>query len=424
MASHGCAYSSYRFCSFPFLGLNVLLSRCFACKKIYIDDRIQPIVAQRDRSSGAGRPFMILRLNGPVLVAPNGYCIALLTVVTRRTIILLSWSGLFASTVLAQKQPAAAQSPSVTWKAPEDANAADYVGVEMCSGCHQDEAQQFAKTVHAKAYPATAKFGTGCESCHGPGKAHADAMIAAGGDPQKTEAGRKLIWSFQGKPADNSARCLHCHSSGHDQSLFSRSQHKLVGVSCEQCHSAHLLISSTQNAGAKLRPAQEQFFHAPSLSEETRWLHESLLRKKQPGLCFTCHLTVQAKFALPTHHRVPEGLMKCTDCHNPHGTLNASQLRKVNFETCVTCHTEKRGPFVYEHPALRVEGCTACHQPHGTVERHLLPRTEGRFLCLQCHVDPHAANVPHGRLGFQTLGDCTRCHAVIHGSNVNEFFLQ
>ena len=62
--------------------------------------------------------------------------------------------------------------------------------------------------------------------------------------------------------------------------------------------------------------------------------------------------------------------------------------------------------------------------PHGTVEPHLLLRTEGRFLCLQCHVDPQAANVPHGRLGFQTLGDCTRCHATIHGSNMNEYFLQ
>ncbi len=133
-----------------------------------------------------------------------------------------------------------------------------------------------------------------------------------------------------------------------------------------------LLVSSTQNAGCKLRPAQEQFFQVPTLPEETRWLHESLLKKKQPELCFGCHMTIQAKFALPTHHRVPEGLMKCTDCHSPHGTLNASQLKKVNFEVCVSCHTEKRGPLVYEHPALRVEGCTACHSPHGTVERHLL----------------------------------------------------
>jgi predicted CXXCH cytochrome family protein len=339
-------------------------------------------------------------------------------------LVLFFCCGLFQSIGFAQTRPSAQQSPSVAWKAPSDPNPGDFVGLEICAACHQEEAQQFSKTVHAKAYPSTAKFGAGCESCHGPGKAHADAMMSAAGDAQKTQAAKKLIWSFQGKPADNAARCLHCHSSGHDQSLFNRSQHKLVGVSCEQCHSAHLLVGGAQIARAKLRPPQEQFFQVPSLPEETRWLHESLLRKKQPELCFGCHMTVQAKFALPTHHRVPEGLMKCTDCHSPHGTLNASQLKKVNFEVCVSCHTEKRGPWVYEHPALRVEGCTSCHQPHGTVERHLLLRTEGRFLCLQCHVDPHAANVPHGRLGFPTLGDCTRCHAVIHGSNVSEFFLQ
>ncbi len=43
-------------------------------------------------------------------------------------------------------------------------------------------------------------------------------------------------------------------------------------------------------------------------------------------LCFSCHGTVQAEFALPVHHRVPEGLIKCTDCHNPHGSLNRVSL--------------------------------------------------------------------------------------------------
>jgi predicted CXXCH cytochrome family protein len=335
----------------------------------------------------------------------------------------LSCAAVFQSVLLAQKQPAAPRSYSAAWKAPVDTNPEHYAGVESCSACHQEEAQQFSKTVHAKSY-SSATFGTGCESCHGPGKAHADAMMATAGDAQETEAGKKLIYSFKGKPADNASRCLHCHSTSQDQRLFGRSQHKLMGVSCQECHSAHLLIPVTDSPVANAKFAQEQFFQAPSLPEETRWLHESLLKKTQPDLCFGCHGTIQAKFALPTHHRVPEGLIKCTDCHSPHGTLNASQLRKVNFEICVTCHTEKRGPWVYEHPAVRVEGCTACHSPHGTVEPHLLLRTEGRFLCLQCHVDPQAANVPHGRLSFPTLGACTRCHTTIHGSNVNQFFLQ
>jgi DmsE family decaheme c-type cytochrome len=104
--------------------------------------------------------------------------------------------------------------------------------------------------------------------------------------------------------------------------------------------------------------------------------------------------------------------------------MNRPLLKKANFEVCVGCHAEKRGPFLYEHASVKVEGCTACHSPHGTVEPHLLLRREGRFLCLQCHVNPSATNVPHSRLSFQTRGDCVRCHVQIHGSNADQFFLQ
>jgi DmsE family decaheme c-type cytochrome len=116
--------------------------------------------------------------------------------------------------------------------------------------------------------------------------------------------------------------------------------------------------------------------------------------------------------------------MRCTDCHNAHGTFQRPLLKKANWEACVACHTEKRGPFVFEHAAVKVEGCAICHTPHGSVTRNLLTRREDRFTCLECHVDPHAVNVPHGRLGFQTRGECVRCHATIHGSNVSPFFIQ
>ena len=207
-----------------------------------------------------------------------------------------------------------------------------------------------------------------------------------------TEAGKKLIFSFNAKPAENADRCLNCHNSSSDQRLFNRSEHKMMGVACNQCHSAHLVAAP--RPALKTEFTQAKFFELPERSEENRWLRESLLKQKQPDLCFGCHKTIQAQFALPTHHRVPEGLMKCTDCHEAHGTMNRPLLKKANFEVCVSCHAEKRGPFLYEHAAVKVEGCTACHSPHGTIERNLLLRREGRFLCLQCHVDPSAANVP------------------------------
>jgi len=323
-----------------------------------------------------------------------------------------------------QQQPASAEPPSLSWRAPAEGRAQDYVGAETCGACHPNQARQFANTVHAGAAAAGAPFGTGCESCHGPGLAHIQAVGQAGNDPSRIEAAKRLIFGFHGKPAENAARCLTCHDTSKNQDPYNRSEHKLQGVSCEQCHSAHLLERTQNRERVELATAQAQFFSRPTLTEENRWLNQSLLRKAQPELCFTCHATIQAQFALPAHHRVPEGLMKCTDCHNAHGTLSRPLLKQTNFEVCVSCHVEKRGPYVFEHAAVKVEGCVSCHSPHGSVTRNNLLRREGRFLCLQCHVDPFAANVPHGRFGFQTRGECVRCHTTTHGSNVSEFFIQ
>ena len=329
-----------------------------------------------------------------------------------------------APTVLAQKQPASNEPPSVSWQAPPEGKAEDYVGQETCEACHADEAKQFQKTIHAHINVAGTKYGTGCESCHGPGKAHADNQMEAAGDAAKLEAGKKLIFSFQGSPKENASHCLVCHETNRVQDSFSGSEHMLQGIACNECHEPHLLKHVAKGERVEPQMAQAKFFDSPQITEENRWLNQSLLRKTQPDLCYQCHKVIQAQFSLPTHHRVPEGLMKCTDCHNPHGTATRPLLKKTGFEVCVSCHIEKRGPFVFEHPVVKIEGCIACHSPHGTIEKNMLIRREGRFVCLQCHVDPQAAGVPHGRLGFQTRGDCVRCHATIHGSNFNEYFLQ
>ena len=331
--------------------------------------------------------------------------------------------GLTATLAFGQKQPEAENPPSVAWKYLRASPPGDYVGPERCSSCHNPEFTEFKKTAHGRISVPGKDYVTGCEVCHGPGKVHSDAEEASEGAEAKTAAAAKLIFGFHGKPEENAARCLACHNSGRDQDLFNRSEHKLNGVSCEQCHAAHLVERVRNRERVEPLAPQAHFFAAPTLTEENRWLHESLLKKRQPDLCFTCHKVIQAQFSLPTHHRVPEGLMKCTDCHNAHGTLSRPLLKKAGWEACIACHIEKRGPFVFEHAAVRVEGCVACHSPHGTIERNMLLRREGRFLCLQCHVDPFAVNVPHGRLGFQTRGECVRCHATIHGSNFNEFFL-
>jgi len=266
---------------------------------------------------------------------------------------------------------------------------------------------------------------SGCEVCHGPGKSHAEAEQDAGGDPAKQLAATHLIFSFHDNPKENSEHCLTCHITSQHQEMFDESQHMAAGVSCDQCHVSHLVKEVRDKSRGGLPYAQAAFFEVPQIPDTTRWLHNNLLKESEPALCFSCHGNIQALFALPVHHRVPEQLMKCTDCHNPHGSINRAMLDATNWETCVKCHVEKRGPYVYEHPAVRVSGCVICHNPHGSTNRMMLVRREGRQLCLQCHTGFHGqSGVPHSRLGFQASGECTRCHVTIHGSNFDPNFLR
>ncbi len=272
----------------------------------------------------------------------------------------------------------------------------------------------------------TAKTVAGCEMCHGPGRAHAEAEQAAGGNVAKQLAAEKLIFSFNGTPQQDAARCLSCHISSAHQQFFDESVHAMRGVSCNSCHAIHLVAAVTRPKDVGLSFTQAEYYSVPQLPVENQWLHDGLLKEPQPKLCFQCHTNVEAQFAMPFHHRVPEGLMKCTSCHTPHGTLTAfHQLNQPDFQACVKCHTEVGGPFIYEHAAVKIVGCVGCHNPHGGPNHFMLVRRETRFICLQCHTGFHTqAVVPHGpSTSFENMGDCTRCHIAIHGSNFDPDFV-
>jgi len=274
---------------------------------------------------------------------------------------------------------------------------AQYVGTETCKTCHEDmpskgffkgyeDSPHYVTTLDTKKGPEW----HGCEACHGPGKEH----VEGGGDKSK-------IFTFKNaSAADISARCLGCHEFGAEHANFGRSAHLQNNVGCTDCHDPH---------------------HA---KESNR-----LLKDKQPELCYGCHLEVKQQFSRTFHHRVNEGLVKCSDCHNQHGGFQVRQLRATSADdtVCFKCHTEKAGPFVHEHPVMKTEGCTACHIPHGSSNPRLLKRSQVNLLCLECHsltVDSGAPATPTFHNQAQKYQACTLCHTSIHGSNTNQFFFK
>lgn len=260
-----------------------------------------------------------------------------------------------------------------------------YVGSDTCKGCHDEEGKNFAGNPHyalGSSEKVRGELVHGCESCHGPGSAH----VEGGGDKTK-------IFTFKGvKPEEITKRCMTCHGSFPEQREFVRSTHNENGIACTSCHSIH---------HSKL---------------------EHLLLQRQTELCFSCHAEQRADFQKPFRHRVEEGLIQCNDCHNPHGTLNVRQLRSTPDQdaVCFKCHADKRGPFVFEHVPVKVEGCTACHFPHGSSNPRMLTSARTNSLCLQCH----AATSAIGHTQNTRIQQCLDCHSNIHGSNFSDVFFK
>src|ERR1700732_2949083 len=190
-----------------------------------------------------------------------------------------------------------------------ETNASDFAGAEACKTCHQDIYDGWEKSPHWKqTYKEGGIAKHGCEDCHGAAANHV-------ADPSDTS---KLLIFEKASTKEINARCLTCHAGGPQHMNAINSIHSASDVSCISCHSPH---------------------HAAT--------NEFLLAKSQPQLCYSCHLQQKAQFSMPFHHRVNEGLIQCTDCHNPHGTIKPKQVQTSSTQNaiCFICTNSKEREF-------------------------------------------------------------------------------
>jgi len=307
--------------------------------------------------------------------------------------------------------PSAATTPAPAATTPSAPAAARTPGVEVkaeaapvCTDCHDDQGKSFPANPHAKQWKhgkglEAAKFAPNiaCESCHGNATKHMES-----GGEDKTDL--RVFKDWQSHDF-----CTTCHKESSSHASFKTGMHaNSQAVNCITCHSIH-------NADAKT----------------------AHLNVKPPlDLCQSCHPNQSATMReKPFTHRPVTNVMECTSCHDPHGRPGKESLKltRAGEPPCLTCHTEKRGPFVFEHPtglsANAASNCESCHENHGSSNPKQLIRAQVSQLCLECHSTTSPTTLGSQPPSFHNLSlpryrNCTTCHVAIHGSNLSPQLLK
>ncbi len=205
-----------------------------------------------------------------------------------------------------------------------------------------------------------------------------------------------------------------CHAGSRHLAFWEAGRHARNDVSCSNCHSIH-----GRSKEPRIAPYTTTF------------------RENEADMCGTCHQQIRSATLKPSHHPIQEGKVKCSDCHNPHGALTHAMLKHETVnQQCYSCHADKRGPYVFAHPAVE-ENCASCHNPHGSSHGFLL-NEKPPHLCQDCHDwsrhpgsfygGQHAWTIREGMTGTPGAPNpavstrliaraCLNCHNAIHGSN-------
>jgi len=278
-------------------------------------------------------------------------------------------------------------------------------GPEVCAGCHADAVASFESSIHAKAAnPKSPAANGGCVNCHANAAEHVKAGGGRGAGGIVNPGPRnKAMTALQKDQV-----CLACHADNRHLTFWDSGRHRKNDVTCTNCHNPHggnASLLRTDN------PAIRGFVNTTQVPQQE--------------VCFQCHRDIRSLVMRPSHHPIPEGKVKCTSCHNPHGALSPNMVNNESTrDLCVSCHADKRGPYMNEHPPVE-ENCLACHNPHGSRSSKLLNEKVPN-LCQDCHdgsshpgtqydlSESFRGAAPSNKFFARA---CLNCHQDIHGSN-------
>src|SRR5579862_5255149 len=234
-----------------------------------------------------------------------------------------------------------------------------------CDGCHSVDYNIRTKQV--------AEWNVGCERCHGPGSEHA-------GHPLRDN----IVNPAQMDAVTDNDTCIQCHSQGRplENPIEGRYYDWPVGYR----------IGLRLQDFWKLEDCmlgQTTFYYFPDCTAH---------KNRMQGNDF-------AQSVMYEHG------IRCSSCHDAHGTANPAQLRKPADQICLDCHgpTSPNGPHAatlaeHTHHKDGSAGsrCVACHMP--AIESEGVP---GAFV----HAHTFRFISPAVTEQYQIPNPCTSCHA-------------
>jgi predicted CXXCH cytochrome family protein len=289
----------------------------------------------------------------------------------------------------------------------------------MCAECHSTNVRKGYSPESDTYDTKWSEINVSCESCHGPGSAHAawaragpgrrdpaaapDGGRAPGAPPGQPQAPGEIGLAFSMKDAGGGVWAVPPGEfvAKRTRPITSRSEVE----TCARCHSRRAQIWEDYQFGAPIADT-----HRVSLIDRDLYEANGLQRDEV------------YEYGSFLQSRMYAAGVTCSDCHNPH----SGRLKFDGNALCTQCHVPAKydAPAHHRHPVGK-SGPVPTPRPGGTgAEAPLLPsRPRPATQCVSCHMPERIYMVVDGRRdhGFKvprpdesvkygTPNACNDCH--------------
>ncbi len=285
-----------------------------------------------------------------------------------------------------------------------------------CGTCHEDQAAQYANSLHGQALARGDRDAPACVDCHGK-------HVILGAKNPKSPTYVMNIPALCGQCHREDSEVARRHKiaekdvisnyteSIHGEGLFIRGL--IVTAVCTNCHTSHNVLPHTD-------------------------AQSSINRNNIAKTCMQCHAQIES-----VHQRVirgelwekqPHAIPACVDCHSPHRIRRVFYEERYTNDYCLGCHLDRKlvrtrpdgsldslyvDPSAIEHSAHNQN--IACVKCHTNVSQRQQPvcKDSGPVDCSICHAEEttNYAQGIHGKLLKQNDPNapfCTDCHGTHH----------